>query len=86
LSQGLNIKYNKRLKYILFELDGESVTAVFEDSAHVTGRLLVGTDGSRSSVREILLGAEKALVTAIFLDFRASKHYSSVLSPVVHRS
>jgi len=35
---------------------------MFEDGAHVTGQLLVGTNGSRSSVREILLGAEKALL------------------------
>jgi 2-polyprenyl-6-methoxyphenol hydroxylase-like FAD-dependent oxidoreductase len=61
----LDIKYNKRLKDILFELDGESVTAVFEDGAHVSGRLLVGTDGSRSTVRNILLGPEKALLTRL---------------------
>lgn len=65
LSQGLDIQYNKRLKDIVFELDGESVTAVFEDGAHVTGRLLVGTDGSRSTVRNILLGPEKALLTRL---------------------
>ena len=41
---------------------GKSVPAMFEDGAHVTGQLLVGTNGSRSSVREILLGAEKALL------------------------
>jgi 2-polyprenyl-6-methoxyphenol hydroxylase-like FAD-dependent oxidoreductase len=59
LSRGLNIQYNKQLKDILFKLDGESIMTVFEDGAHVTGRLLVGTNGSRSSVREILLAQRR---------------------------
>jgi hypothetical protein len=60
LSQGLDIRWNKRLKDIVFEHDGKSVTAVFEDGQHITGRLIIGADGSKSSVRRVILGPEPA--------------------------
>lgn len=65
LSQGLNIQCNKRLRDIVFEEDGESVTAEFEDGQQVTGRLLIGTDGARFSARKMVLGPEKALSTRL---------------------
>ncbi|MBI3900584.1 MAG: FAD-dependent monooxygenase [Chlamydiia bacterium] len=52
LSEGIDIKWNKRL--IKFEDNGDQVVAFFEDGAHVTGDLLVGCDGGRSIVRELL--------------------------------
>jgi len=60
LCQELDIRWNKRLKDIVVEDDGKSVTTVFEDGQHVTGRLVIGADGSKSSVRKILLGPEPA--------------------------
>jgi 2-polyprenyl-6-methoxyphenol hydroxylase-like FAD-dependent oxidoreductase len=65
LCKGLDIRWNKRLKNIVFEHDGKSVTAVFEDGQHVTGRLVIGADGARPSVRKILLGPKKALPTRL---------------------
>jgi len=60
LCKGLDIRWNKRLKDIVFEHDGNSVTAVFEDGEHTTGRLVIGADGSRSTVRKIILNPDLA--------------------------
>lgn len=65
LCQGLHIRWNKRLRNIVFEHDGKSVTAVFEDGQHITGRLIIGADGARSAVRKILLRPEKAVSTRL---------------------
>ncbi|KAH9217554.1 hypothetical protein DL95DRAFT_459162 [Leptodontidium sp. 2 PMI_412] len=65
LSKDLDIRWNKRLKDIVFEHDGESVTAVFKDGEHVTGRLVIGADGARSTVRSILLKSEIAASTRL---------------------
>jgi len=65
LCEGLDIRWNKRLKDIVFEQDGKSVTAVFEDEQHVTGRLVIGADGTRSSVRNALLGPQMAANTRL---------------------
>jgi hypothetical protein len=90
LSQGLNIQCNKRLRDIIFEEDGESVTAEFEDGQQVTGRLLIGTDGARPSVRKIVLGPEKASRRDCHIprlsckqSLLASKHCFS--GPSIHR-
>ncbi|TVY36531.1 FAD-dependent monooxygenase, partial [Lachnellula occidentalis] len=60
LCKGLDIRWNKRLKDIVFEHDGSCVTAVFEDGEQITGRLVVGADGSRSTVRKLVLGPDLA--------------------------
>lgn len=52
LQEGVHIEWNKRL--VLFEDSGHQVIAHFEDGSHVTGDLLVGCDGSASTVRELL--------------------------------
>ncbi len=52
LSEGVNIEWNKRL--MLFEDNGNQVTAYFEDGSRATGDLLVGCDGGGSIVRELL--------------------------------
>ncbi|KAE9374268.1 FAD/NAD(P)-binding domain-containing protein [Stipitochalara longipes BDJ] len=64
LSQGLDIRWNKKLRNIVYENDGR-VMAVFEDGETATGRLIIGTDGARSAVRKILLGPEKAVTTRL---------------------
>ena len=52
LQEGLYIEWNKRMK--MFEDNGYQVIAHFEDGSHATGDLLVGCDGSASTVRELL--------------------------------
>ena len=42
--------------------DEHSVVARFADGSHVSGAILVGSDGPRSKLRELLLGPEKAAV------------------------
>ena len=55
LSEGIDIQYGKRLESITVNESSESVTASFDDGVSVEGICLVGCDGSRSRVREILL-------------------------------
>lgn len=52
LSEGIHIEWNKRL--IMFEDNGYQVTAKFKDGSYVNGDLLIGCDGSSSTVRELL--------------------------------
>lgn len=52
LQEGVAIEWNKRL--VMFEDNGNQVTAYFEDGACATGDLLVGCDGGGSIVRELL--------------------------------
>jgi|GEM_PF-1030680 len=52
LQEGINIKWNKRLR--LFEEKGDQVVAHFEDGSYATGDFLVGCDGGASTVRELL--------------------------------
>jgi 2-polyprenyl-6-methoxyphenol hydroxylase-like FAD-dependent oxidoreductase len=65
LSEGIDVRYNKRLSSISYSEDGQQVTAHFEDGSRTTGRLLVGADGSRSTVRELLLGSEQAALSPV---------------------
>jgi 2-polyprenyl-6-methoxyphenol hydroxylase-like FAD-dependent oxidoreductase len=58
LAKDLDVRYSCRLVDIIYEHDGKSVTAVFEDGKRITGRLIIGADGARSSVRKLLLGPE----------------------------
>lgn len=52
LQEGVHIEWNKRLN--MFEDDGHQVIARFEDGSCVIGDLLVGCDGSASTIRELL--------------------------------
>ena len=51
-------QYGKRL--VSITQDSSTVTAIFEDETEATGSLLVGCDGARSVVRELLIGQERA--------------------------
>ncbi|KAI4598369.1 hypothetical protein KJ359_002778 [Pestalotiopsis sp. 9143b] len=62
LSDGedLDIRYNKRLQRLAFDGPGETVTAYFEDGTQDTGNFVIGCDGSRSKVREYIVGVDEA--------------------------
>ncbi|OAL36801.1 hypothetical protein AYO20_03856 [Fonsecaea nubica] len=58
LSQGIDVQYGKRLASV--SVSGDTSTAVFEDGSSTSGSLLVGCDGSHSTVRKFLVGEELA--------------------------
>ncbi|KKA16498.1 hypothetical protein T310_9902, partial [Rasamsonia emersonii CBS 393.64] len=55
----VGFQYGKRLVGV--ESDSKTATAIFEDGTRATGRLLIGTEGAHSRVREYLLGEKGAL-------------------------
>lgn len=57
--EGIDILYGKRLDRISYGASEQGVTAHFEDGTSISGSNLVGSDGPRSKVREILLGVER---------------------------
>ncbi|KAI9813308.1 MAG: hypothetical protein M1827_004250 [Pycnora praestabilis] len=58
-SEGIDIQYNKRLIDIKDD-GGSKVTISFDDGTTASGSIIVGCEGARSAVREILLGPEEA--------------------------
>lgn len=52
LKQGINIRFEKRLKG--FTQDAEGAKATFEDGTEDFGSILIGADGVRSKTRELL--------------------------------
>ncbi|KAI1490354.1 hypothetical protein F5X96DRAFT_694759 [Biscogniauxia mediterranea] len=62
----LRIAYGKRLERISYGGD-ETVTAHFADGTAETGRLLVGADGSQSTVRRLLLPPSSGAAAAAAL-------------------
>jgi 2-polyprenyl-6-methoxyphenol hydroxylase-like FAD-dependent oxidoreductase len=65
LSDGLDIRYGKRLTNILYSEDGSSVTAHFEDGSVTTGKMIIGADGARSTTRRLLLGPELGAINRL---------------------
>lgn len=65
LSEGIDVHYKKRLRDISYSEDGRHVTTHFEDGTTAIGSLLVGADGSRSSVRESILGPKQAALNPV---------------------
>jgi 2-polyprenyl-6-methoxyphenol hydroxylase-like FAD-dependent oxidoreductase len=70
LAAGIEIQYSKCLSDISYSDDGTIVTAHFDDGSSTNGAILVGADGTRSLVRNLLVGPEKAALTT--LEFAAS--------------
>lgn len=58
ISQGIDIKWSKKLKRV--SSDGKTATAKFEDDDEASGDILVGAEGAHSIVRECLCGPQKA--------------------------
>jgi len=57
-SQGIDIRYGSSLASIEYGAEDAEVTATFANGETATGSLIIGTDGPRSKVRDILLGAD----------------------------
>lgn len=55
LAEGIDVRYGSTFKDFQLADDGQGVIACFEDGSSVVGRMLVGADGARSSVRRALL-------------------------------
>lgn len=70
LAEGIPIQYSKTLSGISYLEDGTTVIAHFEDGSSASGAILIGADGTRSKVRNILLGSEKAALET--LEYAAS--------------
>ncbi|KAK4543969.1 hypothetical protein LTR36_004743 [Oleoguttula mirabilis] len=63
--EGLSIEYGKTLQSM--KAQGDCVTVAFKDGSQAEGNMVIGCDGSRSRVREYLVGAEAAKLEEIGL-------------------
>ena len=75
LSEGLDIHWGKTLVDTAYVDNGQAVTAIFKDGTQVTGSMLIGADGPRSSVRSLLIGPDRAKPTPI--DFATTMCFTS---------
>ena len=64
LSANSNIQWGHTLEDLTYGDDG-TVTASFTNGKTATGTLIVGADGTRSTIRAHLFGAEKATATPL---------------------
>ncbi|KAI9745842.1 MAG: hypothetical protein M1818_000523 [Claussenomyces sp. TS43310] len=65
IAEGLDIQYGKTLTSVQYSDDGKTVTASFADGTSATGALLIGADGARSRIRQLLLGEKRAALTIL---------------------
>ena len=63
MAQGIDVTYGYEIEDIQYG-DGGAVTAAFKNGKKVAGTILVGADGPRSKVRQLLLG-DKGDVTPL---------------------
>ncbi|OAQ69663.1 monooxygenase [Pochonia chlamydosporia 170] len=63
-SEGINVQYGKRVTDIAFNESGKGVICSFSDGTMVSGTMIIGADGPKSTVRQVAMGSEeKAAVT-----------------------
>jgi 2-polyprenyl-6-methoxyphenol hydroxylase-like FAD-dependent oxidoreductase len=67
MAKDLDIKYNKKLTHIAYaSIDDENtVIAQFADGTVAHGRILVGADGARSSVRSLIMDPDMAKIARL---------------------
>jgi flavin-dependent dehydrogenase len=70
-AEGIEVLWGKSLDDITYDSDGEGLTAHFNVLKYY-GDVLVGADGPKSKVREILFGAEKARSTPMDIVYNMS--------------
>lgn len=75
LSEGLEVNWGKKIVDVAYPEDGKLVKAIFEDGTEVTGSMLVGSDGPRSSIRSLLVAPDSAKPTPI--DFATTMCFTS---------
>ncbi len=75
LSEGLNVYWGKTLVNTVYLEDGKGLKAIFDDGTEVTGSMLIGADGPRSTVRSLLVGPDQAKPTSI--DFATTHCFTS---------
>lgn len=61
--KGIEVKWGKELQSIDFSRD--EVTAIFQDGKRIEGSVLIGADGHRSRVRELLVGKVEATLKLV---------------------
>lgn len=62
LAEGLDIRYGKALCAIKYSSDGKRAKAFFEDGSSMSAGLIVGTDGARSTLRQLVLGPNSGAI------------------------
>ncbi|KAF7531556.1 hypothetical protein G7054_g8781 [Neopestalotiopsis clavispora] len=77
--EDLNIEYDKRLQRLTFGDFEKTVTVYFDDGTQHSGNIVIGCDGSRSKVREHIVGCEAAKQQDLGLTMIniASSHYTA---------
>ncbi|KAL5001015.1 hypothetical protein BDV10DRAFT_192501 [Aspergillus recurvatus] len=62
LAEGLDIRWDHKIAAIDYSGDGKHATAYFDGQASITASLIVGADGARSTVRNLLLGPQNGRI------------------------
>lgn len=70
--KGIDVQYGKKLVDVAFNESGQGVVAFFEDGTVVSGSILVGADGPRSTVRDFAMGSHEAAAVGRFPIFHTN--------------
>ena len=69
---GIEVLWGKTIDSVTYDLNGVGLIASFADGSSYHGDLLVGADGPKSKVREILFGVEKSRATPMEIVYNMS--------------